>query len=370
MPDITYPLDLSGNAASNLVENELHTVTEANFRDYFFIVPNFAPFYIDNFECIYILAGDERPLVEGVDFNFALPYVAGIRSTGKLLYGAITLNNLDIAGILRMKYQTLGGEWVVNRLHVLQVLAEKVYNPRTTIWDVVTDKPEIFPPIPHYMDYDNFYSQVDLINAIQAIADNIATYRDESAIIRHLTNTENPHEVSLEQLGIPLIGNWRRATEAEVMLGESHITLVTPETLKAVRNVIQATITAVDYRASLALQALQDYITLNTGASITYAVIPSALTHALNSPLEFQFDMAGAPYAKMFYWTLEHIDSMDEDFQTLTGSFMTDNTGSGVFNVVSSIGASGIDVEYKVHVRLGGITGPIIASSSNVTLVV
>ena len=41
MPNVTYPLDLTGVAPTNLIENELHTVSESHYRDYFFIVPNF-----------------------------------------------------------------------------------------------------------------------------------------------------------------------------------------------------------------------------------------------------------------------------------------------------------------------------------------
>ena len=49
MPTVTYPLDMSGNNQANLIEGELHTVSESHFKDYFFIVPEFAPFYVDNF---------------------------------------------------------------------------------------------------------------------------------------------------------------------------------------------------------------------------------------------------------------------------------------------------------------------------------
>ena len=233
MSTVTFPLDTSGILPSNLIPSELHTVTESNYRDYSFIVPNFAPFYVDNFRIIYRLNGLERQLVENVDFNFALPYIAGIRSVGKMLYGAITLNNLDVNGLLLFQYQTLGGEWVVDRLYVLRQLAEKLYNPRTTIWDIVTDKPEIFPPIPHYQDYKDFYGQEQLILAINNIAELIIENSgDKGAAVNHLFNYENPHQVTKDQLGIGNLGNWRLATPEEVAEGTSTDTLVTPEALR------------------------------------------------------------------------------------------------------------------------------------------
>lgn len=201
MPTITYPLDMTGLAASNLVVDELHTVNESQFRDYFFIVPLYAPFYTDNFSLSLISNSVETPLTPGVEFDFALPYVAGVRATGKLMYGAITLNNLTLDGILKMSYQTIGGDIMANRLLVLQTLAEKVYNPRITIWDIVTDRPDVFPPVPHYQDFDQFYSQEDLINAINQIPVWLAANRNEVPIVQHLGDFDNPHQTTLTQLG-------------------------------------------------------------------------------------------------------------------------------------------------------------------------
>lgn len=201
MPTVTYPLDLTGNAVTNKIENELHAVSESNYRDYFFIVPNVAPFYVDNFSMSIIVSHVETPLVEGVHYDFALPYVAGTRSTGKSMYGGITLHNLDMTGVLKITYQCLGGDWVADRLHVLHVLAEKAYNPRTTIWDIVSDKPDVFPPIPHYEDFSNFYGMEELVRAIDDIRTWIAANRNEKDIIKHLADETNPHKVTLGQLG-------------------------------------------------------------------------------------------------------------------------------------------------------------------------
>lgn len=171
---VTYPnVDLSGVNPDNLVKQELHTVSEANFRDYYFIVPNFAPFYVDNFK-LWIKSGETlRPLVEDVDFSFAIPYVTGTRVTGKQMYGAVTLHNLNSNGILVMNYQTIGGDQIADRLHVLTYLADKAYNPRTTIWDVITNVPNSFPPSPHYQDYEQFYGQEKLVQALVEIRDAI-----------------------------------------------------------------------------------------------------------------------------------------------------------------------------------------------------
>lgn len=170
---VSYPLDLSGISPNNLIRDELHSVGEAQFRDYYFIVPQLSPFYIDNFKISLISGNDTIDLVEDVDFSYALTYVTGTRHTGKQMYGAVTLHNLDINGILKVTYQTVGGDQVADRLTVLSMLADKAYNPRTTIWDVLTNVPGAFPPVPHYQDYEDFKGQEAVVEKLAEVRDAI-----------------------------------------------------------------------------------------------------------------------------------------------------------------------------------------------------
>lgn len=175
MPTVTYPLDMSGNNPANLIQGELHTVSESHFKDYYFIVPEFAPFYVDNFSLSISINGTITPLQEDIDYSFALQYVTGTRVSGKAMYGAITLHNLNLNGILLMNYQTIGGDQIADRLLVLTTLADKAYNPRTTIWDILTNVPNSLPPSPHYQDYDQFFGQEELVQMLGQIRDAILT---------------------------------------------------------------------------------------------------------------------------------------------------------------------------------------------------
>lgn len=189
---VTYPLDLSGVSQTNLVNSEVHTTTEAHFRDYFFIIPNLAPFFVDNFK-LRLKTGDvTRTLVEDVDFSFALPYVTGTRTTGKQMYGAVTLHNLQMNGILSTDYQTVGGDQIADRLYVLSYLADKAYNPRTTIWDVITNVPNAMPPTPHYQDYNSFFGQEELVTKLAEIRDAILSNSSfTSETIRNFLSSYN-----------------------------------------------------------------------------------------------------------------------------------------------------------------------------------
>lgn len=170
-----YPLDQTGTSPTNYIVDELHTVSESHFRDFQFIVMNHSPFYVDRFKMVLIVNGVSRELVEDVDYSFALSYVTGTRVTGKNIYGAVTLHNLELNGLLKVSYQTVGGTQSLDRMTVLTDLADRAYNPRTTIWDIISGAPESFPPTPHYQDYESFYGQEELVQSLGEIRDAILT---------------------------------------------------------------------------------------------------------------------------------------------------------------------------------------------------
>lgn len=235
---VRYPFDPTGMAADNLVIEESHAVTEAHYRDYHFLIPDFAPFYAEGL--VIRLAGSDpdQILVAGVDYFEVLPYLGATRSIGKPVYGAIALNSRWTSGVLLLSYQTVGGKWVADRAHVYRALAEKAYNPRTCTWDVLTNVTDQFPPINHTQNFSDYYDEGDLIQAIGRLGTNIAEEADNVPVIRHLRNFENPHRVNLEQLGIPLIGNWRMADAEEALAGLANDILINPQTLAAVRHAI------------------------------------------------------------------------------------------------------------------------------------
>lgn len=213
---ITYPLDYTGNSVANRITQELHSVSEAHFRDYYFIVPNFAPFYPDNFQLSITVNNITTILNEDVDFSFALPYVTGTRVTGKALYGGITLHNLNLNGILSLNYQLLGGNQIADRLQVLTLLADKAYNPKTTIWDILSNTPEAFPPTPHYQDYSQFFGQEALVAKLGEIRD---------AIIANSSLTQTELQTFLHDIQIASAGNTSAVQKAgDTMLG--YLTLV------------------------------------------------------------------------------------------------------------------------------------------------
>jgi len=213
-----YPLDPTGLSPGNLITNENHVLTEVNSDAYRILIPVFAPFYLDNFSLKHLLpTGETQTLQPDVDYYMCLPYMGASRSIGKMIYGAISINTQLVEGILQVTYQTLGGEWVGDPGYVRERLAEYTFNPRMTLWDTVTNKPNQFPPINHQQDFDTVYGQQELIASINALAQQIATGPNPNLpIIRHLTDVENPHQVTKAQVGLSDVLNYPVATDQEV----------------------------------------------------------------------------------------------------------------------------------------------------------
>ena len=217
MPAVTYPLDITGIAPTNLIVDELHTLTEINSSTYRIIIPEFSPFYLDNFLIEHVdNIGNVRQLYESVDFNFCLPYIGATRSIGKMIYGGLSIITEPTNGTIRIRYQTLGGEWNADPTYVLEVIAEHIFNPRVTVWDVVTNKPTMFPPINHDQSLDYVFGHQELIDALNALAEQIATGSNPTPTVIHLTRVDNPHEVTKAQVGLGNVANLSLATEVEV----------------------------------------------------------------------------------------------------------------------------------------------------------
>lgn len=189
-----YPLDTTGFSPGNLIPNEVHTLTEVNGAPYRILIPVCAPFYLDNFILKHRdTAGNETVLVQDVHYYHCLPYIGASRSIGKLIYGGVAINDNLLGGTILVTYQTLGGDWVADPIFVRERLIELIYNPKITIWDVVTNKPNQFPPINHSLNIDAVFGQQDLIAGLDRIVTQLAASepRPTNKILVGLSNVEN-----------------------------------------------------------------------------------------------------------------------------------------------------------------------------------
>lgn len=220
MPTVSYPFDTTGVAATNLVENELHTVTEVNAAPYRIVIPDCAPFYLHNLVFEHINdQGVARELIEGVDYYPALPYMAAARSTGRGVYGGLALISTLVDGTVRLtKYQTVGGPWVADVKYAYERLLESVYNTRTTWWDNITNVQDLFPAAEHQDSVWNVEGHLELIAKLEQIREAIlATPNQAGVFAAHMLREDNPHNMSAAQLDLGEIENLPMATDQEVL---------------------------------------------------------------------------------------------------------------------------------------------------------
>lgn len=169
----TYPLDTTGSAATNKVVGERHTLTPpVDSRDYHYIITRSGPFYRDTLKMVH--EGTGRELIENLDwtpghlFNLAsyeTEYVQGG------IYQTIVFLDRSISGtVLLEKYQVLGGEWSLDENKILEILSNKVHDPRQYSYETVSGKPETFPAIKHSHPADDIVGQRELVEATMLIA--------------------------------------------------------------------------------------------------------------------------------------------------------------------------------------------------------
>jgi hypothetical protein len=255
-------------------------MTELNYRDYFFVIPENSPFFVKGLVVRLITQTETRKLTENVDYYLVLPYEAATRAIGIPVYGGIALNDKIVNGTISIDYQTIGGEWVSARTSAISVLFEMAYNPRTTYWDTVTNKQATFPPINHSLDIDDTYGTSELIESINRLAEIIQKNQGSVSVVNHIVDMNNPHNLTKEQIGLSQVANYPPATIAEAIEGVSGSTLVTPMGLAAaISNAINTKVVELltkqgtsyfEFTASSVKQISDDMTTIVEDAMLQY----------------------------------------------------------------------------------------------------
>lgn len=191
--DYLYPLDITGQAATNKVLNERQTLNPPGEPlDYHFILSKAGPYFRDTMKLVHITTG--RALVRGVDwmpghkFHSASYETEGIRGG---IYQSILFMDRTLSGQVQLaEYQTLGGTWSLSEAKLLELASNRALDPRMVTYEEVADKPTNFPPIEHPHDIADLTGVSELI---------IANY-DIAAAIRERTQDwlDNPPRLMTE----------------------------------------------------------------------------------------------------------------------------------------------------------------------------
>jgi len=232
-----YPFDPTGSLTSNVIPNERHVLSGVTDREFNFIVPTFAPFFRNNLRIRHLGLG--RDLVEGVDYHLTHWFHAASHGVGRPVYGSITFLDRSLTGVVELRYQTIGGDWVYDENTVLELMANRLMNPRITTWEQVVDLPFQFPVIDHEWDLDDLTGASEIVVKLNEITAAINAANDANGT-SHVGDYNNPHRVTKAQIGLNLVENYPLANIAEAVAGASSELYMTPI---RVRNFVEAYVT-------------------------------------------------------------------------------------------------------------------------------
>lgn len=201
MPTVNpYPFDPTGTALSNLITGEVQVLTPASQPDQFYIVPTFGPYFSASLQVVHrALDNTLTTLTEGVDYYPTYVFIGASRACALPICGAISFLDLSLTGTVTLQYQTLGGDWTISQTQITAILADALYNPRTTAWEEVSGYPDVFPPIPHAWDLVDMVGMSDVVTKIVDLADAV-TNKVYTGLDAHLAAT-NPHHITPGLIG-------------------------------------------------------------------------------------------------------------------------------------------------------------------------
>lgn len=144
---IIYPFDSSGVSPGNQIQNEQHNIVKTGSTDAFLFVPNAAPFFGNSLS---IVASNGITLIPNVDYYLTHYWAQASNAIGSPIYGSITMLNRNPNGVYRLNYNTIGGDYVVNKTNAIIDASLATANEYLSVdWSTA---PTSFPPTPHSLN--------------------------------------------------------------------------------------------------------------------------------------------------------------------------------------------------------------------------
>lgn len=182
MSNYAYPLDTTGSAVTNKVTGERQTLSPpSDSRDYHFVLTKSGPYYRDTLKIIHESTG--RELLENLDWTpghlFSLASYETEYIKGGIYQTIVFLDRTLSGTILLQEYQVLGGEWSLDENRVLEILSNRLHDPRQYTYESVSNKPETFPSLNHQHPADDMVGQRELVEATMLVAQAIRDRTDQ-----------------------------------------------------------------------------------------------------------------------------------------------------------------------------------------------
>jgi len=216
---IAYPFDPSGTLASNKITAEHQTISPPELSEFLFIIPAATPFFAESMVVVHLPS--MRTLTAGVDYMPTHYFHDASLQCAKPIYGSLTFFDNQITGAVRLSYQTLGGDWTLESGKIVEILSNKLVNPRRVTWEQVADLPYAFPPIDHDWHLDDMVGMSEIVEVLEGIRDALIA-SGEGGLQTHIADKANPHQVTKAQVGLSDVENYGVATIAEAQAGTAN----------------------------------------------------------------------------------------------------------------------------------------------------
>jgi hypothetical protein len=229
----SYPFDPTGSLASNLITGEQQVLVAQNFRDQHLIIPAAAPYFADTLQIQFRdTSGQITTLKEGTDYFCTHWFISASRSCAMRVHGSISFINTALSGVVQLRYQTIGGIWVLDAATIAEILASSMNNARVTSWEEISGTPYAFPPEAHTWDV---YDMVGMDAVVAALADIQGTLQATggAGLSAHEADHDNPHVVTAAQVGLGNVQNYGIAANSDAAAGTSTTLYMTPATTAA-----------------------------------------------------------------------------------------------------------------------------------------
>lgn len=216
---LRYPLDPTGVNPNNLVTGEIQTMPARTVRA---VAPMYGAFFSDSLVVI--------DNATGVTLTSSQYYAAEMYSLpsyefGQEICSIVMITDPTVSSSISLQYQALGGAYQTAQTAIIQQIYNLNLDDRPATWPAIIDKPDAFPPSAHLHDAGDLYGFEYVTNALDRIRaaillgddashDAIYSYIDTATSMingalatlttnfnAHITNFQNPHQVTAAQVG-------------------------------------------------------------------------------------------------------------------------------------------------------------------------
>lgn len=269
-----FDLDTGGLSPNNLVLGEIHDLTNHRHR---VVAPKYGAYFTESIKVYDNITGQE--------LNTTQYYPTDILTEASIKYGKeicwlLVISDTTVNSQVRISYQVLGGPYGDNTSAIANLYQNYLSDNRPVDWLNVTGKPDGVPPTLHQHILDDIYGFGPVVNAIERLrAAVLLGYTPEmDRLIAYIENR---------------LSNIDYATPEDLIAGETTDKIITHDTMM--------------------------YCCFNKD-DVKYGRITPKAYYERSNILLNNVRIVNWPVDTVFYWSVEHGSTDDNNFNALSGS--------------------------------------------------